>query len=85
MNWATSTITELCTAEAANPNQTFDEYMKETHMLENPEVLDDELPDSFDQWICEQTRLDITKYAVEWGVASPFIVAKEYCEELGIE
>lgn len=30
----------------------FIDYLKEIHMQENPELLDDDLPDDFDRWLC---------------------------------
>ena len=30
---------------------TFIDYLKQQHMLDNPELLDDDLPDAFDNWL----------------------------------
>lgn len=32
-------------------NKTFEDFLKETHMELNPQVLDDDLPDSYDNWL----------------------------------
>jgi len=31
----------------------FEDWLREFHIKENPEILDDDLPDAFDKWICE--------------------------------
>lgn len=32
-------------------NTTFEDFLKETHIELNPQILDDDLPDSFEDWL----------------------------------
>jgi hypothetical protein len=41
----------------------FEENLQNLHMEDNPFVLDDNLPDSFDAWISELSYLSITEMA----------------------
>lgn len=41
----------------------FEENLERLHMEENPTVLDDDLPDSFNNWISEISYLAITEFA----------------------
>ncbi len=43
----------------------FDEYLNRTHAKERPMVLDDDMPDDFDNWISNKEVDDIIKYANE--------------------
>jgi len=48
-------------------NKSFDEYLQAKHFEENPQILDDDLSEAFDDWI---DNLDIQKlidYAEDWG------------------
>ena len=47
--------------------QTFEEYLQYIHMEEYPTVLDDDLPDSFNDWVSELTVKDVDKFAQEYG------------------
>ncbi len=47
--------------------KTFEEYMKEVHMLENPEILDDDLPDTYNEWLTEIQPDDWLKYGNEYS------------------
>jgi len=31
----------------------FEDYLQEKHIKENPTILDDDLPDAFDDWVAE--------------------------------
>lgn len=47
--------------------KTFEDYLKDVHYKEYPMVLDDDLPDHFDNWMGEQEVEDIIKYANAYG------------------
>lgn len=38
---------------------TFEEYLKDIHMDENPTILDDDLPDHFDNWLSQLTDAEL--------------------------
>ncbi len=46
-----------------NKHQTYTEYLEDICFEENPQVLDDDMPDFFDNWLAEQ---DVAQY-IEWG------------------
>lgn len=46
---------------------TFIDYLKEIHMQENPELLDDDLPDDFDRWISTLDIEEVIQHAEDWG------------------
>ncbi len=46
--------------------KTFEEYLKEVHMVENPEILKDDLLDAFNDWVIEIQADDWIKYAEKW-------------------
>ena len=48
---------------APYPYNSFEEYMGKQHSDEYPMVLDDDLPDSYDNWLAEIKRDDILKFA----------------------
>ena len=41
----------------------FENYLRKIHMEENPELLDDDLPDAFDSWLGELDGNDVIEYA----------------------
>lgn len=44
----------------------FEKYLEEKHMEQEPTVLDDDLPDAFDHWVCN-IGYDLTiAYAEKW-------------------
>jgi len=47
--------------------KTFDEYLRAMHFQENQHLLDDDLPDAFDDWLSNIDANDIIDYAEEWG------------------
>jgi len=44
----------------------FEDYLKEKHYEENPQVLDDDLPDSYDSWLTDLPVDDLIKHADEY-------------------
>ena len=48
-------------------NQTFEEYLEEQHFKENPQILDDDLTDSFNDWKDNADVDKIIEYAEKWG------------------
>jgi hypothetical protein len=46
---------------------TFENYLKNLHAQEHPEILDDDMPDSFDSWLTDLQPDDFIKYAQAWG------------------
>ncbi len=47
--------------------QTFENYLKEYFTELNPQVLDDDLPDAFDNWLGGRDVDDIIKYGELYG------------------
>lgn len=41
----------------------FEDYLKDVHYKSNPMVLDDDLPDHFDEWISQQEPEDYMRHA----------------------
>jgi hypothetical protein len=48
----------------------FELYLMRKFTERNPMVLDDELPDAFDAWICDQHIDDIIQWANKWREAA---------------
>lgn len=48
--------------------KTFTQYLKEIHMKEHPEVLDDDLPDAFDLWMAELDTEELINYADKFAI-----------------
>jgi len=46
---------------------TFEDYLNEVFMRENPTVLDDELSDAFDDWISDVDAKEIDELAIEYA------------------
>jgi len=45
----------------------FEQFLSEKHCSQNPQLLDDMLPDDFDDWLLERVDIeDIIKWAEEW-------------------
>jgi hypothetical protein len=53
--------------ETNNTKQSFTSFLMEKHFEENPELLDDMLPDAFTEWLQELDAEEMIKYAYEWG------------------
>ena len=47
--------------------QTFKNYLMEVHCINNPEILDDDLPDHFDNWLSIESQESIIEYAELFG------------------
>lgn len=46
---------------------TFEDYLKEVCFKINPSVLDDDMPDFFDNWLSDLEGEDYTRYAELFG------------------
>ena len=53
---------------ATNTMIDFEEFLQYKHMELFPQILDDELPDAFDEWLEELQFEDFIKYANEYKV-----------------
>ena len=47
--------------------QDFNEYLRDIHMSENPELLDDDLPDNFDNWLGTLEQETMIDYANDYA------------------
>ena len=47
--------------------QTFEQYLRDIHMSENPELLDDDLPDDFDNWLGTLEQDIMIQYADDYA------------------
>lgn len=45
----------------------FEDFLKDKHYEENPTILDDDLPDAFDDWLGNLDGHEYIRYADEWG------------------
>ena len=48
-------------------NQTFNEFLEEWHIELYPELLDDDLPDAYDNWLADLSADDFIKYGDFYG------------------
>lgn len=46
---------------------TFEDYLKEVHMTEHPMLLDDDLPDAFDDWLGDLNADDFIMHGNNYG------------------
>lgn len=46
--------------------ETFEQFLARRHMLENPMILDDDLPDAFDMWLAGLDVSEVMVYAEKW-------------------
>jgi hypothetical protein len=46
---------------------TFEDWLQDKFIRENPCVLDDDIPDAFSEWIGDSELNDIISWANEWG------------------
>lgn len=46
--------------------ETFEEFLGRMHMEDEPMVLDDDLPDAFDNWLSNQGSELMIAYAEKW-------------------
>lgn len=47
--------------------KTFEEFLEDRHAARNPQVLDDDMPDSFDDWLGQLDGEEYMDYAQKWG------------------
>lgn len=58
----------------------FEQYLRQQHVKERPQVLDDELPDDFEHWLMHKDADEIIKYgneAIKQGIAKGKLEAYE--------
>ena len=48
-------------------DKTFIYFLQKHFTKENPQILDDDLPDAFDDWFTELNSQEVADYAEEWG------------------
>ena len=46
--------------------ESLEDFLKKTHMEDEPTVLDDDLPDAFDAWVSELGSELLIAYAEKW-------------------
>lgn len=51
-----------------NMKETFEEFLGRMHMEDEPMVLDDDLPDAFDDWISNIGSDLMIAYAEKWHI-----------------
>lgn len=56
-------------------NQTFEEFLQEFHIKLYPQILDDDLTDSFDKWLGDLDGEEYINYAELYG-KSQFLAGK---------
>lgn len=44
----------------------FEAYLQEVHQSENPELLDDDLPEAFNDWVSNLEGDDLVEYALNY-------------------
>ena len=59
----------------------FEQYLQFKFMEDEPQVLDDDIPDAYESWIVEQDIDDVIKWATEYG-NEKFIAGLETAREL---
>lgn len=47
--------------------ETFENYLRDIHMSENPELLDDDLPDDFNNWLGTLEQDTMIQYADDYA------------------
>lgn len=57
--------------------KSFEKFLDEKFFEDNPTVLDDDVPDSFDAWLGEQDVTSMIMYAQMWMDSTLREVAKE--------
>ena len=65
--------------------QGFESFLQYKHMEEYPMILDDDLPDAFDQWLLAQDDVTITAYAGIYAHQQGKLLAEAYFKEQGYE
>ena len=41
----------------------FEDYLQDQHLREEPMILDDDIPDAFNDWLCSQDSHDLIAHA----------------------
>ena len=57
--------------------ETFEDFLKRTHMEDEPTVLDDDLPDAFDAWLEDLGIELMIAYADKWGLEQGLVTINE--------
>ena len=65
--------------------QGFELFLQDKCFEENPMVLDDDMPDYFDNWLVEQDTTTITAYAGIYAHQQGKLLAEAYSKEQGYE
>lgn len=47
--------------------ETFTQYIERMHMEDEPTVLDDDLPEAYDEWLTELTKAKLNHYAADYA------------------
>ena len=55
----------------------FEDYLQEKHMKDNPEILDDNLPDAFSDWIADLNLDDWLRLGDNYGKAITVAMMKK--------
>ena len=56
--------------------KTFEEYLEDKFMEDEPMVLDDDLPDAFGVWLSNRDADDFMKYGEEYGELRDMLASK---------
>ena len=62
--------------------QSFEDFLKQTHVEDEPMTLDDDLPDAFDAWLGELDKELMILYADKWGAEQRMAEVKSTFSEL---
>lgn len=46
---------------------TFEDYLQQKHADQAECILDDDMPEDYDNWLCELEPEELIKHAEEWG------------------
>lgn len=64
--------------------KSFDEFMQLHHMKENPDFLDDELADKYNDWVSTLDYVDVLNIARLYNAFTPEPIAYSFCQENGL-
>lgn len=48
-------------------HDTFDDFLMDKFMADNPSIMDDDIADGFDDWICEQDPAMLCQWAEQYS------------------
>jgi hypothetical protein len=57
--------------------ETFDTFLRYVHAKLSPDLLDDELPNYFDNWVSERNTDELIEWAEIWGERQ-YLMGKSY-------